>query len=513
MHADLAVPPSALPLLESPLDTAWNTDGDLVVAFAEAVCRVTKGPEAGQLVRVRPWQRHIIEQLYRVRPDGKRAIRSALIGLPRKNGKSLLGSLLALWALVADDEVGAEVYSAAGDKDQAKIVFADAKRMVELDRDLSQLVMVYRDALEVKSTGSIYRALSADAPKKEGLNPSMVVFDEVHVQPNDELWNVLSQGSGTRPHPLVVGITTAGVLTDSHGRDTLCYGLYQRGARLASGELVDSYDYFCWYGAKADANWLSPRTWADANPALGDYLHLEDLEATSRRIPESDFRTKRLNQWVLSRQSFLPTGAWAKCVDMERHPEPDERVVLAFDGSWTHDSTALVLCTVPTDEHPKPHLEVLGLWEEPLDDPHWRVPAEEVLDTIRDAVETWRPLEVACDVSLWQRELQDLEDEGVPVIEFPNSISRMVPATTLFYQLVTTEGLTHSGDPRLQRHVDNTVLRTDARGSRMTKERSTSGRHIDAAIASAMALSRATALRNYEPPSTSVFVYDLAEYL
>ena len=163
--------------------------------------------------------------------NGLRKHRRALIGLPRKNGKSLIGAGIALFGLVID-EVGAEVYAVAGDRAQARIVFREAARMVELDPILSQRLRVMRDVIEMPSTGSVFRVLSADASRAEGLNPSTVVFDEVHIQPDDRLWNTMNLGSGTRKQPLIVGITTAGSRTDSRGQDTVCYKLWQYGMRL-----------------------------------------------------------------------------------------------------------------------------------------------------------------------------------------------------------------------------------------------------------------------------------------
>src|SRR5438105_15878968 len=105
--------------------------------------------------------------------------------------------------------------------------------MVELDAELSELITPYKDALEVRSTGSIYRGLPSEAANREGYNPTLVVFDEVHNQPNEDLWSVMTLGSGAREHPLVLGITTAGVRVDSLGADSLCYRLYQHGRAVA----------------------------------------------------------------------------------------------------------------------------------------------------------------------------------------------------------------------------------------------------------------------------------------
>ncbi len=163
---------------------ATNSQGAQVSAFIENFCRLTKGDDAGKQITLRPWQRALLDDLYTLDSDGLRKHRRALIGLPRKNGKSLIGAGIALFGLVVD-EVGAEVYAVAGDRAQARIVFREAARMVELDPILSQRLRVMRDVIEMPSTGSVFRVLSADASRAEGLNPSTVVFDEVHIQPDD----------------------------------------------------------------------------------------------------------------------------------------------------------------------------------------------------------------------------------------------------------------------------------------------------------------------------------------
>ncbi len=165
------------------------------------------------------WQRNLLNDLYERRPDGLLRYRRSLIGLGRKNGKSLLGSLIALYGLI-EGEPGAEVYSAAGDRQQARVVFNEAKWQVTQSSALSGICKVYRDVIEVPSTGAIYRVLSSDAKLQQGLNPSTVVFDELHVQPNDDLWDALTLGSGARKDPMIVAISTAGFDLDTKHQPT-----------------------------------------------------------------------------------------------------------------------------------------------------------------------------------------------------------------------------------------------------------------------------------------------------
>ena len=468
-----------------------ETDGKYVVDFIQTLCRNTKGQGAGEQLRLRDWQKQLLAELFELRKDGLRRYRKGLIGLPRKNGKSALGAGIALWGLVLDDEQGGEIYSCAGDRDQARIVFGMAKRMVELEPELSDAVRVYRDVIENPATGSIYKVLSAEAFSKEGLNPSLVIFDEVHVQPNRELWDVMNLGSGTRLQPLILGITTAGVKYDSTGGDSICYELYQYGKRIQSGEVDDPSFFFRWWepAAGPDADWRDPDTWSEANPALGDFLFLEDFETSARTTPENEFRTKRLNQWVSSTQAWLPQGAWDACEDKARVVADGEEITVGFDGSYSGDSTALVGCT--TND---PHLFVIDAWERrDSDDPNWRVPISEVEEAIRRACARWDVREVDCDPYRWQRSMQALEEEGWPIVEWPTgSPARMVPACAKFYDAVMERRLTHDGDPRLARHIDHCVLKTDGKGPRIVKEHKYSPRKIDLAVCAVIAHDRAT---------------------
>lgn len=467
-------------------------DGDHAGRFVEAMCRITKesiAGAAGSPIALRVWQHQILDHLLARRPDGRYRHRQALVGMARKNAKSTLGSGLALYGLVCGPD-GAEVYSCAGDRDQARIVFGTAKRMVELEPELADVCKTYRDAIEVPSTGSVYRVLSAEAYTKEGLNPTLVLFDEVHVQPNREFWDVMALAMGARVEPLMVGITTAGSRFDMQGRDSLCYGLYDYGRRVASGEVVDPSFFMAWWEpADPEADHRDPATWREANPGLGDLVALEDFESAVLRTPEAEFRTKRANQWVTGSETWLPHGTWDACATSGAPPDGVE-AVLGFDGSFNGDCTALVVVGIGE----VPHVDVVAAWERPADaQQEWQVPILDVEDAIRAACRRWQVRELVCDPFRWARTYQVLEGEGLPVVEFPQSPARMTPATTRFYEAVMNRSVTHSGDPRLARHIANAVLKADSRGTRIYKEHKHSQRRIDLAVAAVMALDRAAA--------------------
>ncbi len=468
-------------------------DGPLYVDFTQAVCRVTKdsvAAAAGELLRIRPWQDQLFGHLLARRPDGRLRHREALIGVARKNGKSGVGAPIALTSLVTGPE-GGEVYSCAADRKQAGVVFDIARQMVQRDPELNALLKVYRDVIEFPKTGSIYRALSAEAFTKEGLNPHLVLFDEVHAQPNRELWDVMALAMGARVEPLMVGITTAGVRTDSTGQDSLCYTMYQHGIRVINGEVEDPSFFMAWWEPwNPGADHRDPQTWREANPGFGDLVSAEDFASKLLRTPEPEFRTKRCNQWVNSVNGWFPAGAWECLADLDREIPDGTDVVVAFDGSVSGDSTVIVVVTVEQN----PHIHLLTAWEKPSDVLDWRVPRGEVREALRDACRRWNVREIAWDEFLWLDTAEELEDEGLPVVTFPQQISSMGPATQRFYEAVMDAAITHDGDPVLARHIGNATLKTDSRGSRITKDHRGSARKIDAAVGAVMGLHRAAEL-------------------
>jgi len=475
------------PVAEADLKRSRGND---IADFAEALCKITKDSiagHAGEDLIFRPWQRELTKQLFAVKADGTFRHRIGLVGLPRKNGKSAWLSAIALESLVLGAQ-GGEIYSCAAEKEQAKIVFNTAKEMVRLHPELSELLTVYKDTIHNPKTGSVYRALSSDAFSKEGLNPTLVCFDELHAQPNRELFDVMSLAMGARIEPMLVAITTAGVKSDSSGKDSICFSLYEYGKRIALGEVVDPSFFFAWWEANNDGDYRDSNAWKEANPGFDDIVAADDFASAILRTPEAEFKTKRLNIWTSTSDTWLPHGAWDVLSDPREIPDGTD-VVLGFDGSFNGDCTAIVAVSVEE----VPHIMPVAVWEKPDEaDASWQIPVLEVEDAIRAAATRWQVLEIACDPYRWARTFQVLDDEGLPVVTFPQTASRMTPATTRFFESVVNSTLTHNGDARLARHIANAQLRTDNRGSRLAKEAKGSKRRIDLAVSSVMALERAS---------------------
>ena len=475
------------PVAEADLKRSRGND---IADFAEALCKITKDSiagHAGEDLIFRPWQRELTKQLFAVKADGTFRHRIGLVGLPRKNGKSAWLSAIALESLVLGAQ-GGEIYSCAAEKEQAKIVFNTAKEMVRLHPELSELLTVYKDTIHNPKTGSVYRALSSDAFSKEGLNPTLVCFDELHAQPNRELFDVMSLAMGARIEPMLVAITTAGVKSDNSGKDSICFSLYEYGKRIALGEVDDPSFFFAWWEANNDGDYRDQNAWKEANPGFDDIVAADDFASAILRTPEAEFKTKRLNIWTSTSDTWLPHGAWDVLSDPREIPDGTD-VVLGFDGSFNGDCTAIVAVSVEE----VPHIMPVAVWEKPDEaDASWQIPVLEVEDAIRAAATRWQVLEIACDPYRWARTFQVLDDEGLPVVTFPQTASRMTPATTRFFESVVNSTLTHNGDARLARHIANAQLRTDNRGSRLAKEAKGSKRRIDLAVSSVMALERAS---------------------
>lgn len=494
------MPASAWPprwLSPVPAEDVERGDGEMFARLIEQHCRVTKASvaaPAGELIRLRPWQRDLTGALLARRPDGRLRHRMALIGIARKNGKSAWLVGVGIGCLVLGPD-GGEVYSVAGDRDQARIIFGSAKRTVELDPMLRKLCRVYRDVIEVPSTGAVWKVTSAEAPTKEGLSPTAVLFDEVHVQPTRELWDVFALAMGAREEPLMVGITTAGVMTGRDGQDSLCYSLYQHGQKVATGEERDPDFFFAWWepAAGQTADHRRPETWAEGNPGYGDIVAADDFHGALRRTPEAEFRTKRCNQWTATATTWLPYGAW-EALEVAGAPADGAKVALGFDGSYSGDSTAIVGCTLEDT----PSLFVVDKWERPAHDPghQWRVPIAEVEQAVRAACARWEVVEVACDPYRFARSIQLLRDEGWPVQEWNTSTpARMVPACSRFYEAVMDGKVRHDGNPALARHLGNCQLKVDALGPRVKKDHAGSPRKVDLAVAAIIAHELATDLR------------------
>jgi phage terminase large subunit-like protein len=374
---------------------------------------------------------------------------------------------------------GAQVYSAAGDRAQARIVFGEARQQVMNNPDLSRVVKVYRDVLEVPSKGAIYRALSADAMRAHGLAPSLVVADELHGWPSsptnqrgDELWDALTSGSADRPESLVVGITTAGGNTD-----TLLGRLYEHGKRVVeSGGELDPQFGFWWWEAGNEADPTDPKVWELANPNLAEgLLDLGDFEASIAASGSSGFagfQRYRLNQWVrLAGEDFVSPHFWAGAAREQSIPR-GATVVAGFDGSVSGDATGIVIQDVKTGT-----LKVHAVWEPNAQDPDWVVDRADVNAEIERLFDTYDVKMLWADPSFYEPDVLEWSKRWRKRVErIPPTNHRVAPMAQQFIADLVAGDIGHDNDPRLTRHVLNAVA-TEAGSFR--KEKKASPRKVD----------------------------------
>lgn len=454
-----------------------STRGHDVVDFAELLLKASRGFRAGEPLEFTAWQRWLIERLYETDENGLLRHRRAIIGLPRKNGKSLLGTALALEHCLYGP-TGAQVYSAAGDRAQAKIVFGEARQQVINSPTLSRHFKVYRDALEVPSRGSVYKALSADAMRAHGLGPSLVVADEVHSWPSsasntrgDELWEALTTGSADRPESLVVGITTAGGHTD-----TLLGRLYEHGKKVALGELDDPQFGFWWWEAAQEDDPTDPEVWRRANPNLAEgLLDVGDFEAAITSAGSSGFagfQRYRLNQWVrMAGEDFVSPHHWAEAKRAESIPQ-GATICAGFDGSVSGDATGLVAVDMATGT-----MSVMACWEPDHSDPEWTVDRADVNRAVEKMFENYNVKMLWCDPSFYEPDVLEWSKRWKRRVErIPPTNHRIAPMAQQFIADLVAKEIGGDQDTRLERHVLNAVA-TEA-GS-FKKEKKSSPRKVD----------------------------------
>jgi phage terminase large subunit-like protein len=467
------------------------TDGDEIIEFAENYFNVLKGFRSGEPLMFTNWQKWLLRCLYeRNDVTGRLRYRRALIGLPRKQGKSLMMSAVGVYGMIAG-ESGSEVYAVANDRQQARIIFNEAKQQIVNSPLLAAESKVYRDAIEMPRFGSVFRVLSSDFKGQAGLNPSLVLFDELWGQNNSDLYDQMTLGSGARIEPLTVSITTAG-----YDLDSLAGKLYQYGKQVAAGEVDDDQFGFWWWEAPEDCKVDDLKAWQVSNPNLAEgLLDPEDLAVAVKQTSEMGMRRWRLNQWVRSQESWLPVGAWEQCVS-DVPLDRELPVWIGIDMALRHDTIAVCIAQPQADR------VVLRskIWQPELEG----VDVADVEQYLRQVHSEYEVREFAYDPAYFQRSAEALSDDGLPMVEFPQSGARMIPACGNAYEMIVNRKIAHDGSPTFTDQVLSAAQRMTDTGWRLSKGKSK--RKIDACIAMVIALDRCTT----KPPTpTAATVLDI----
>ena len=488
---------------------------DRAVTFIENLCH-TKGKWAGTPFWLLPWQEQLIRDILGiVKADGNRQFRTAFVEICKKVGKSELAAAVALYLLYADNEPSAEVYGAAADRQQASIVFDVAKQMVEMSPALmkrSKLMGATKRIVNYSNAG-YYQVLSAEVGGKHGFSVSGLVFDEIHTQPNRQLYDVLTKGSSdARQNPLHFIITTAG-----NDRHSIAYELHTKAVDILEGRRVDPTFYPVVYGLKDDEDWEDEANWYKVNPSLGYTVDIERLrdayrEAKQNPADEVTFKWLRCNMWVSSTVAWIPDAIYM------RGNEPIDVDALAgrdcyagLDLSSTGDITALVLIFPPRNEDEKyvllPYFWIpeetiprrvkansvpYDIWEKQgyIMSTEGNVIHYDFIEKfIMDLSEKYHILEIAVDRWNATQMIQNLEGEGFTIVPFGQGFSSMSAPTKEFYRLLMEGRIIHGGNPVLRWMAGNVVIDTDPAGNiKVTKAKSKE--KIDGIVAAIMVLDR-----------------------
>ena len=476
---------------------ARSTEGGRVRRFGEHFIVQTKGRWAGKPLAHEPWQRQFLDELFRLDASGKRVYKEALLGIGRKNGKSTTGAELALYGLLGTPEFSPEVYAAAASRDQARIVFNQAKDFVEASPLLRDWLSPQRNVITCKSNKGIYRVLSADAGLQYGLNPSMVVIDELWAHTSPELYYALTTGQLAREAPLVVSITTAGF-----DRSSICFDLYERGKRLRDEGGIDAMRaagfLMWWYEMDPTVDYRDETHWKNANPS--SWITVEALRREQARLPESVFRRLHLNQWTETENAWIKPHEWDLLTGSPIF-DPAQASWMAVDVGVRRDSAAITWAQWHDDN--------LHVGQEIL------VPAEQgatfgVADirgrVAQRAITHQQLREVDYDPWQFMESAEILQERGLPMVEFPQNASRMAPASETLYELIVGGRIVHDGNAVMKEQMLAAVIAPTERGGWRISKRKSQER-IDGAVSLAMCVERAVTMRNVRPPRRVVHIY------
>ena len=312
--------------------------------FEEGLVHV-KGPMAGKPFLLEPWQRELVEKIFGTKnADGSRQYRTVYCEVPRKNGKTTLAAGILLYMLLCDGEAGAEVFSAASTREQAAIVYQIATEMVRRNPALKKICKLRPSKKRIIFEDRVFSACSSDAGAPHGTSPHCVVFDEVHLQKNRDLYESFQTGLGARTQPLVFAITTAG-----HDRSTLCWEMHQYAKGVRDGGIDDKTFLPVLFGSDPQDDWTDPETWAKANPCLDVSLHRGYIEQQCKQAEENPafentFRRLHLNQWTEQESRIISMQHWDQCKrTYTAESLQGRRCYGGLDLASTRDVTAFVL--------------------------------------------------------------------------------------------------------------------------------------------------------------------------
>lgn len=479
----------------------------------------------GKMLVLQPWQSEIIRDVYgTVNKRGYRKYRYAYLEIPKKNGKTTLIGALGLYHLTMDP-AGGEIYCCAGDKIQAGLTYNAITQMIEQEPELQEILNIVDSKKEITNTitGTKLIVLSSEVFTKHGLNPTVVIFDELHAQPNRELWDVMTFGAGdARNEPLWWVITTAG---DDPDRKSIGWEQHEYARKVRDGELKDETWYVKIYGAPEEADIWDEKLWFQVNPSLGITIDIEIVRqqaASAKNSPsvEKLFRWLRLNQWVsFKKTGWLPLSLWDSTNASWGLDElKGKKCYIGLDLSSTTDLTAAAVLFPPQPGFEKEWRCIFETWV-PDENMKERVRRDKVpydvwvtskyliatpgdavdYDYVQARIEALAKLykvKFLC-VDKWNATMltQNLAKKGIKSIAIEQTIAGLSPGMKEFERLIRDKQLTHEFNPLVRWTFGNVVVFTDGNGN-MKPMKNKSMEKIDPIVALISAMNAAFRLEN-----------------
>ena len=491
-----------------------------------SLLRHSKGEWAGQSFILQPWQEFIIGSLFGwKRQDGTRRFRSAYDEVARKNGKTTLAAGISLLLAFFDNEPGADCFIAATKRDQAKIAWSEARRMVESTPELKKRIQIWRGVsnLSIESRAQKLEPLGADNDTLDGLNIHAAVIDEVHAHKTRSMVDVIDTATGARRQPLLFEITTAG-----YDRHSVCWEHHDYSIKVLEG-IVDDDTWFA-YIACADEgdDWTSPKVWAKANPNLGVSVHLDDLKRKcekAKEIPaaQNAFRQKHLDEWTEQAERWISVDKWDEC-DAAR-PERDLLGEICFAGldlASTRDITAFVLAFphegafdtlcrfwVPEEgmrERVKTDRVPYNVWVKQgflKTTPGNVTDYDFIREEIKELATKYEIREIAFDRWGATQLATQLQEDGAEMVEFGQGFASMAAPVKELERLILDNKIRHGGHPIMRWMASNVAVKRDP-SDNMKIDKSKSTEKVDGMVALAMAIGRAI-VHLKEEPTESVY--------
>ncbi|HHT7628739.1 terminase large subunit [Pasteurella multocida] len=480
-------------------------DVETVAKFVKfsALCPHVKGHLYKQPIELSDWQIFLFANIlgFKYRDSGLRKYRSAYVQVARKNAKSTVAAILANWFLVME-KGQQDIYTAAVSRDQARIVFDDAKKMALLSKPLNKRLTIQQHKMLYSQKNSLMRPLAAKSSTIEGTNPSLAIVDEYHLHPDNSVYSALELGQGARPEGLLFAITTAGSNTIS-----ACKQHYDYCCQILDGTEKNESIFILIYELDDENEVDDPKNWIKANPNIGKSIPYKDFENTiakARGIPSEwvEMLTKRFNVWCNGSTPWLSEGSWALCKrDYEESSLLHQDCYMGLDLSSTNDLTSICY-TFPQGQkvrlitrHYLPEYQLnnvanknRAIYRQWMRQGWLHITEGDCIDydKIRDDIlkdaECFNIKMIGFDVWNATHLRTQLQSAGLEVEPFPQTYQRFSPVAKSAEVLINRQVIEHNGDPVLAWALSNVVMETDANANIKPNKKKAANK-IDPAIA------------------------------